>query len=193
MGLVASTSEALSPSTVSIGRPVGRSLPVPAPPGSTKSSAMRAPRPATPGSSKSPATAASPSVTGTWATMIFFVFVLWMRTTATPSAPRTRAPRRWRRAPRTTSSCRSCRCSRRRAARPRPARRCSPRRRPGGSVGPMMHALERDEIPPPRPLSWRPYGSGLPRAASRMRSRSAPAGGRSLSWKTRQRLVPPRM
>ena len=63
-----------------------------APPGSTKSSAMRAPRPATPGSSKSPATAASPPVTGTWATMIFFVFVLWMRTTATPSAPAETSP-----------------------------------------------------------------------------------------------------
>ena len=63
---------------------------MPAPPGSTKSSAMRAPRPATPGSSKSPATAASPSVTGTWARMIFFVFVLWMRTRVSPSRAPTR-------------------------------------------------------------------------------------------------------
>ena len=58
---------------------------MPAPPGSTKSSAMRAPRPGTPASSKSPSTAASPSSTGTWATMIFFVLVLWMRTTVSPS------------------------------------------------------------------------------------------------------------
>ena len=46
---------------------------------------MRAPRPAIPGSSKSPSTAASPFVTGTWATMTFLVFVLWMRTVVTPS------------------------------------------------------------------------------------------------------------
>ena len=54
---------------------------VTAPPGSRKSSAILAPGPGTPGSSKSPSTAASPSFTGTWATMIFFVLVLWMRTT----------------------------------------------------------------------------------------------------------------
>ena len=47
--------------------------------------------------------------------------------------------------------------------------------------------------PPPSPSSCRPYGSGLPRAASRMRSRAGPEGGRSASWKTRQRLVPPRI
>ena len=58
---------------------------MPAPPGSTKSSAMRAPRPATPASSKSPVTAASPPATGTWATISFLVFVLWMRTSVSPS------------------------------------------------------------------------------------------------------------
>ena len=46
---------------------------------------MRAPRPGTPASSKSPSTAASPSFTGTWATMIFRVLVLWMRTIVSPS------------------------------------------------------------------------------------------------------------
>ena len=85
MGLVASTSDASRPSSVSRGAPVGRSRPVPAPPGSRKSSAIRAPRPGTPASSKSPATAASPSVTGTWATISFFVLVLWTRTSVSPS------------------------------------------------------------------------------------------------------------
>ena len=55
---------------------------------------MRAPRPATPASSKSPPTAASPSSTGTCATISFFVFVLWMRTRVTPSVART-SPSRW--------------------------------------------------------------------------------------------------
>ena len=89
-GLVASTSDAATPSMVSSARPVGSNRPVPAPPGSRKSSAIRAPRPATPGSSKSPSTAASPSATGTWATISFFVFVLWTRTTVSPSLEGTR-------------------------------------------------------------------------------------------------------
>ena len=63
---------------------------MPAPPGSTKSSAMRAPRPATPGSSKSPRTAGAPPATGTRETMSFFVLVLWMRTTVSPSRAGTR-------------------------------------------------------------------------------------------------------
>ena len=70
---------------VSRAAPVGSRRSVPALLGSKKSSAMRAPRPATPASSKSPSTAASPASTGTWATMIFFVFVLWMRTSVSPS------------------------------------------------------------------------------------------------------------
>ena len=90
IGLVASTSDASAPPIHSRGRPVGRSRPVPAPPGSVKSSVIRAPRPATPASSKSPSTAASPSFTGTWDTMIFRVFVLWMRTSVSPSAACTR-------------------------------------------------------------------------------------------------------
>src|SRR5262245_50037901 len=57
----------------------------------------------------------------------------------------------------------------------------------------MMTALDREEIPPPSPSSWRPLGSGLPSAASRIASRAGPGAGRSRSWKTRQRLVPPRM
>ena len=84
-GFVASTSDASTPSTTSRGFPVGSRRPVPAPPGSRKSSAIRAPRPGTPASSKSPSTAASPSVTGTWATMSFRVLVLWMRTSVSPS------------------------------------------------------------------------------------------------------------
>ena len=75
---------------ISRARPEGSSRPVRAPPGSRKSSAMRAPRPATPGSSKSPSTAASPSATGTRATMIFLVLVLWIRTAVSPSADGTR-------------------------------------------------------------------------------------------------------
>src|SRR5262249_51954955 len=50
-----------------------------------------------------------------------------------------------------------------------------------------------DEMPPPIPSSWRPYGSGLPRAVSKMWSRAGPDAGRSPWWKTRQRLGPPRM
>ena len=46
---------------------------------------MRAPVPATPGSSKSPCTAGSLPATGTRATISFFVFVLWIRTTVSPS------------------------------------------------------------------------------------------------------------
>src|SRR5262245_49257826 len=57
----------------------------------------------------------------------------------------------------------------------------------------MMQALESEEMPPPRPSSWRPYGSGLPSARRRISSRDSPAGGRSSAWKTRHRLVPPRM
>ena len=78
------------PSMLSRGVPVGRRRPVPAPPGSRKSSAMRAPRPATPASAKSPSTAASPSRTGTWAMMSLRVFVLWMRTSVSPSTTFTR-------------------------------------------------------------------------------------------------------
>ena len=47
---------------------------------------IRAPRPATPASSKSPSTTASPSRTGTWATISFLVLVLWIRTIVLPSA-----------------------------------------------------------------------------------------------------------
>ena len=46
---------------------------------------MRAPASRHAGHSKSPSAAASPSFTGTWATMIFRVLVLWMRTIASPS------------------------------------------------------------------------------------------------------------
>src|SRR2546429_553388 len=92
-GFVASTSDASTPSTTSRGFPVGRRRPVPAPPGSRKSSAIRAPRPGTPASSKSPSTAASPSVTGTWATMSFRVLVLWMRARGPRPAGRPRGRR----------------------------------------------------------------------------------------------------
>src|SRR2546421_60102 len=88
-GFVASTHEASTPAMTSRGEPVGSKRPVPAPPGSRKSSAIRAPRPATPASSKSPSTTASPSCVGTWATITFFVFVLWTRTTVWPSRAET--------------------------------------------------------------------------------------------------------
>ena len=56
-----------------------------APPGSRKSSAMRAPVPGTPSSAKSPRTAAWPDSTGTWAWITFCVLVLWIRTTVAGS------------------------------------------------------------------------------------------------------------
>ena len=62
-----------------------------APPGSRKSSAIRAPEPGTPSSTKSPRTAAWPASTGMWAWISFRVFVLWMRTTVTGSPGGTRA------------------------------------------------------------------------------------------------------
>jgi hypothetical protein len=70
---------------VSVALPVGSNLPVLAPPGSMNSSRIGAPVPATPSSAISPETAASPPSSANLATMIFRVFVLWMRTTAGPS------------------------------------------------------------------------------------------------------------
>ena len=132
---------------------------------------------------------------GTRATMIFLrVGVVDPHRPSRRSRGGHEAPRRWRRARPPRSSCRSCPCS------PPTAGVTSTWRERVVHVGvrvawaaPMMTAFESDEIPPPRPSSWRPYGSGLPSAASRIASRSRPAAGRSRSWKTRQRLVPPRM
>ena len=88
--LAASTKEAgtlpwPSTSRVSSGLPVGRSAPVPAPPGSMNSRSTGAPVPDTPGIVVSPSTAARPPSTGNRARMSLPVLVLWM--TTTPSGP----------------------------------------------------------------------------------------------------------
>ena len=72
-------------SRASWARPVGSSRPVTAPPGSRKSSAIRAPVPGTPSSTKSPRTAAWLDSTGTRAWISFRVLVLWIRTTVAGS------------------------------------------------------------------------------------------------------------
>jgi hypothetical protein len=56
----------------------------------------------------------------------------------------------------------------------------------------MMTAFDNDEIPPPMPSSWRPYGSGLPTAASMTRAATSRSAGRSFAWKNMPLLVPPR-
>ena len=130
------------------------------PPGSRKSSAMRAPRPATPGSSKSPSTAASPSATGHAGhdDLLGVGVVDAHRRLAVRR--RARGARRWRRGRPPRSSCRSCRCSPPRSGLPRPARRCSPPRRRDGVGAPMMKAFESEEMPPPEPVELAPVGVG---------------------------------
>src|SRR5215471_14632858 len=59
--------------------------------------------------------------------------------------------------------------------------------------GPMIQTLDNDESPPPIPSSWRPLGSGLPSAATKMRSHNERSRGR---WSCRNMmalLVPPRI
>ena len=85
--LAASTSEARifptpGTSSVSTTLPVGSNLPVVAPPGSRNSSLTGEPVPDTPGISRSPSTADMPSSSAKRACMIFFVFVLCTRTSA---------------------------------------------------------------------------------------------------------------
>src|SRR6185295_4364115 len=60
------------------------------------------------------------------------------------------------------------------------------------SDGARMHTFDNDEMPPPMPLSCRPFGSGLPIAARKIGSHSA-RSGRSRAWNITARLVPPRM
>src|SRR5215472_1294652 len=60
------------------------------------------------------------------------------------------------------------------------------------SDGDRMHTFDSEEIPPPMPLSCRPFGSGLPIAARKIGSHSA-RSGRSRAWNITARLVPPRM
>jgi len=81
-----------------------------------------------------------------------------------------------------TSSCRSCPSSRhdRRAECP-PARTCSRRRARKGRRA-DDDAFDRDEMPPPRPSSWRPLRIGTAERAESTRSRAAPAAGRSPWW-----------
>ena len=57
----------------------------------------------------------------------------------------------------------------------------------------MTQTFDSDEMPPPMPLSWRPYGSGLPIAARNSRSQSDRSAGRSRWWNITALNVPPRM
>src|SRR6476469_5373803 len=57
----------------------------------------------------------------------------------------------------------------------------------------MTHTLDRDDTPPPMPLSWRMFGSGEPITERKIGSHSAHEAGRSRAWKTMALDVPPRM
>src|SRR6516225_2101097 len=57
----------------------------------------------------------------------------------------------------------------------------------------MTHTLEREEIPPPMPSSWRMFGSGEPMTERKIGSQSWCAAGRSRAWKITAFDVPPRM
>ena len=83
--MLAGTRPSPGTSSMSAALPVGSSLPVLAPPGCMNSSRIGAPVPPTPSSAMSPETAASSPSMPKRETMIFFVLVLWMRTTASPS------------------------------------------------------------------------------------------------------------
>src|SRR5665213_3924168 len=58
--------------------------------------------------------------------------------------------------------------------------------------GARMQTFDNDDTPPPMPLSWRPFGSGLPISARNIGSHSA-RSSRSRAWNITARLVPPRM
>src|SRR5438477_10534493 len=57
----------------------------------------------------------------------------------------------------------------------------------------MTHTVDRDDTPPPMPLSWRMVGSGEPITERKIGSHSAREAGRSRAWKTTALDVPPRM
>ena len=57
----------------------------------------------------------------------------------------------------------------------------------------MTQTLDREDTPPPMPLSWRMLGSGEPIAERKIGSHSARDSGRSRAWKTIALDVPPRM
>src|ERR1700722_10750025 len=84
-GFPTSIQLALMPSKSSSTLPVGRSLPVLEPAGSTNASSIFAPVPATPAMEKDPSVTASPSRTWNLDLMSLFVFVLKIRTCVSPS------------------------------------------------------------------------------------------------------------
>ncbi|KFY20330.1 hypothetical protein V493_07698, partial [Pseudogymnoascus sp. VKM F-4281 (FW-2241)] len=84
-GFDASIHVTSTPSKTSTARPVGSSFPVFDPEGERKASLMQDPVPGTPEMEKSPTAAASPSTTGTVASISLLVFVLWILTTASSS------------------------------------------------------------------------------------------------------------
>jgi hypothetical protein len=55
-----------------------------------------------------------------------------------------------------------------------------------------MHIFEREEMPPPRPSSWRPLGSGEPRTERKMGGQWVRDEGREERAKMMAREVPPR-
>src|SRR6516164_2855637 len=57
----------------------------------------------------------------------------------------------------------------------------------------MIQTLDNDESPPPIPPSWRPLGSGLPSAATKMQSHNERSRGRLSCRNMMSLLVPPRM
>src|SRR5437016_12376952 len=57
----------------------------------------------------------------------------------------------------------------------------------------MTHTLDREDTPPPMPLSWRMLGSGEPITERKIASHSAREAGRSRAWKMMAFDVPPRM
>ena len=57
----------------------------------------------------------------------------------------------------------------------------------------MTQTLDKEDTPPPMPLSWRMLGSGEPITERKIGSHSAREAGRSRAWKTMALDVPPRM
>src|SRR5438132_9922403 len=57
----------------------------------------------------------------------------------------------------------------------------------------MTQTFDREDTPPPMPLSWRMLGSGEPITDRKIGSHSARDVGRSRAWKTIALDVPPRM